>query len=36
LLLQEANTILILFLSELGQAENFLITPRTSNINALC
>jgi len=28
LLLQEANTILILFWTELGQAENFLITPR--------
>ena len=29
LLLYEANTILILFKTELGQAENFLIAPRT-------
>jgi len=33
LLLQEANTILILFRTELGQAENFLITLVHINLN---
>ena len=33
LLLQEATTMLILFWTELGQAENFLIAPRTRSDN---
>jgi len=33
LLLYEANTILIIFWTELGEAENFLIAPRTTRIN---
>jgi len=35
LLLQEANTILILFRAELGEAENCLIAPRKHHHNPL-
>jgi len=36
LLLKEANTILILFWTELGQAENFLIAPRIYVFLSIC